>query len=89
MSNVEWFYTIMSMGLAWTVLSFPYLLEKLVKAFWRWVMSNKFEDGYEYADQQLKLGVKPKELEKQIDDAFDFNDFDSGVIARWKECDNE
>jgi hypothetical protein len=35
MSNVEWFYTIMSMGLAWTVLSFPYLLEKLVKAFWR------------------------------------------------------
>jgi hypothetical protein len=52
-------------------------------------MSKEFEDGYEYADQQLKLGVTPKELEKQIDDAFDFNDFDSGVIARWKECDNK
>jgi hypothetical protein len=33
MSNVEWFYTIMSMGFGWAVLSFPYLVEKAVKFF--------------------------------------------------------
>jgi hypothetical protein len=31
MSIVEWFYVIFSMGFGWAVLSFPYLIEKLVK----------------------------------------------------------
>lgn len=31
MTIVEWFYTIMSMGFACVVLSFPYLIEKLVR----------------------------------------------------------
>jgi hypothetical protein len=31
MSIVEWFYVIFSVGLACVVLSFPYLIEKLVK----------------------------------------------------------
>ena len=35
MSNVEWFYTIMSMGFGWVVLSFPSLVEKLVKVMRR------------------------------------------------------
>jgi hypothetical protein len=33
MSNVDWFYTVMSLGLSWVVLSFPYLVEKAVKLF--------------------------------------------------------
>ena len=36
MSNVEWFYTIMSMGFGWAVLSFPYLVEKLVRVIKLW-----------------------------------------------------
>jgi hypothetical protein len=31
MSIVEGFYVVFSVGLAWVVLSFPYLIEKLVK----------------------------------------------------------
>jgi hypothetical protein len=31
MSIVEWFYVIFSVGLACAVLSFPYLIEKLVR----------------------------------------------------------
>jgi len=31
MTIVEWFYVIFSVGLAWVVLSSPYLIEKLVK----------------------------------------------------------
>ena len=33
MSNVDWFYTVMSCGLSWVVLSFPYLVELTVKFF--------------------------------------------------------
>jgi hypothetical protein len=35
MTLVEWFYVVFSVGLACVVLSFPYLIEKLVKAFWK------------------------------------------------------
>jgi hypothetical protein len=34
MSLVEWFYVVFSVGLSCVVLSFPYLIERLVKAFW-------------------------------------------------------
>jgi len=30
-SIVEWFATVASVGLSWVVLSFPYLIEKLVR----------------------------------------------------------
>jgi hypothetical protein len=33
MNAVEWFYTIMSMGFGWAILSFPYLVEKFCKLF--------------------------------------------------------
>ena len=41
MSNVEWFYTIMSMGFGWAVLSFPYLIEKLVRVIKLWGSENE------------------------------------------------
>jgi hypothetical protein len=34
MNIVEWFYVVMAIGIVWIVLTAPYLLEKLVKAFW-------------------------------------------------------
>ena len=34
MTLVEWFYVVMCVGIAWIVLTTPYLVEKLVKAFW-------------------------------------------------------
>jgi hypothetical protein len=31
MTLVEWFYVVIAIGIAWVVLSFPYLVEKLVR----------------------------------------------------------
>jgi hypothetical protein len=34
MNIVEWFYVVMCVGIAWIVVTTPYLVEKLIKVFW-------------------------------------------------------
>ena len=34
MNIVEWFYVFMCVAIAWIVVTTPYLVEKLIKAFW-------------------------------------------------------
>ncbi len=78
MSIVEWFYTIIALVVSYVVLSFPYLVEKLLR------VTNK-KRGYRYADNELKNGTDPNKLYAYADNQFDFDDFERGMLVRLRE----
>ena len=78
MSIVEWFYTIIALVVSYVVLSFPYLVEKLLR------VTNK-KRGYCYADKELKNGTDPNKLYAYADNQFDFDDFERGMLVRLRE----
>ena len=50
---------------------------------------NKFNCGYNYADKELKKGTDKETLYRQADNAFDFDDFDRGILQRLREAKGE
>lgn len=50
---------------------------------------DKFSDGYNYADAELKKGTDKETLYRQADNAFDFDDFDRGILQMLRESKEE
>lgn len=43
--------------------------------------ASRFQRGYNYAIEQRLLGKTDEQLSVEADGAFDFNDFDRGILA--------